>query len=112
MQHLTVDLWKRWRNEDLLLLQKRYKWKHPIRNFQPGDFILLKDAIAFQRSWPMGKVINTFKGTDGLVRAVDVLVNGKLYRRPIHKLAYFLGENDASSPRGEDVQAQDMPGNE
>ena len=57
------------------------------------------------RSWPMGRVVDTFPGTDGLVRAVSIKVRGKIFRRPVHKLVKLLGEVSETSPREEYVQA-------
>ena len=53
----------------------------------------------------MGRVLKVYTGSDGLVRAVDVKIKGKAFRRPIHKVVRLLGEDEATSPRGEDVQA-------
>ena len=105
MQRLTTDLWNCWRMEYLTILQRRNKWKQPSKNLQTGDIVLLKDSDTFQRSWPMGRVLRVYTGSDGLVRAVDVKIKGKAFRRPIHKLVRLLGEDDTTSPRGEDVQA-------
>ena len=102
---MIIDLWQRWRTEYLSILQKRNKWKFASENLLPGDLVLLKDSNVFQCSWPMGKITAVYAGADKLVRAVDVRVNGKTLRRPIHKLVRFLGKDEASSPRGEDVQA-------
>ena len=71
-----------------------------------GDIVLLKDEDLFKHSWPMGRVSKIYPGPDNKVRAVDLFIAGKTFRRPVHKLVRLLGEDkDASSPRGEDVQA-------
>ena len=92
-QYLANKLWSRWKQEYLTSLQQRNKWKTKERNMRKGDIILLKDD-GFSRSWPMGRVCNTYPGKDGLVRAVDVLVGGKIYRRPVAKTVRLLGEDD------------------
>ena len=33
--------------------------------------------------WPLGKIAQVYPGIDGKVRVVDVVVRGKIYRRPI-----------------------------
>ena len=105
VEHMTINLWKRWRTEYLLLLQRRNKWNLPGMNLRPGDLVLLKDSDTFQRTWPMGHVSAVFKGSDGLVRVADVTIGRKTYKRPIHKLVMFLGEDDVTSPRRDYVQA-------
>ena len=82
------------------------KWKRSVQDIKIGDIVLLKDEDLFQRSWPMGRVSKTYPGPDSKVRAVDLFIAGKTFRRSVHKLVRLLGEHkDASSPRGEDVQA-------
>ena len=52
------------------------------------------------------------KGTDRLVRVVDVINGQKTYRRLVHKLVKLLHEENDFSCRGEDVRAasgNDMP---
>ena len=92
LQRMTSDLWKRWRKEYLLLLQRHSKWKSTLPNLRTGDIVLLKDNELFQRSWPMGIITKAYPGSDGLVRAVDVRIKNKIYRCPIHKLVKLLEE--------------------
>ena len=107
-QRLTAELWQRWKAEYLSQLQKRAKWKRPTTNLKSGDVVVLKDDDYFHRSWPMGRISSVFPGPDGHVRAVDVFLHGKTYRRPAHKVVRLLEDEaqDATSPRGEYVRAQ------
>ena len=106
VQRLNSDLWKCWRAEYLLLLQRKTKWKRAGRPLQLGDIVLVKDDDTFRGSWPMGRITRLYPGSDGHTRVVDVLLRGKTYRRPVHKLVKVLGEEEETpSPRGEDVQA-------
>jgi len=50
---------------------------------QPGDMVLLKDDDAFVRTLPLGRVVKVYTGSAGLVKAVEVFVKGKTYRRPL-----------------------------
>ena len=43
-------------------------------NFQPGDIVLLTDGNAFQQQWSTARVLKTYPGEDGAVRAADVRV--------------------------------------
>lgn len=106
MERMVYDFRKRWKTEYLLHMQRRGRWKRPNGSLQIGDVVLMKDSDSFQRSWPMGRVTQVYPGEDGHVRVVDVLMQGRTFRRPIHKLVRLLGEEDeAISPRGEDVRA-------
>ena len=76
-----------------------------LRTSPRGDIIILKDIDLFLRSWPMGHIIEVYPGSNGLERSVDVLVKGKIFRRPITKLVRLLRKENlpSSSPRGEYV---------
>ena len=97
-QTLTSELWRRWRAEYLTQLQRCNKWKRPMDNLQVGDLVFLKDADTFQRTWPMGRIVTIYPGSDGKVRAVDLTFNNKVYRRSILKL---LGEEEFDAPSRE-----------
>ena len=73
-QSLIQHFWNRWSGEYLQHLQKFQKWRKQTRNFQPGDLVLLTDGSTFATQWVTGRVVATFPGKDGLVRAVDVSV--------------------------------------
>ena len=93
-QYLSNELWRRWRKEYLVHLQGRAKWKSPQQNVCVGDLVLLKDDDWFSKSWPLGKVTAVYPGTDGRVRAVDIRIKDKIYRRPVCKTVPVLGEDN------------------
>ena len=105
VQHLTDELWQRWQTDYLTHLQRRSKWKQAQHNLQVNDIVLMKDVSLFQRTWKLGRVAAIYKGTDGLVRVMDVTKGQKTYRRPVHKLVKLLHEENDFSCRGEDVRA-------
>ena len=105
MQHLTDEVWIRWKNEYLQILQNRVKWRKPQHDVKPGDVVLLKDLELFQRQWPLVRVEATYPGKDGLTRVADVRAKGHLYRRPVHLLVPLLPTEEEDFPAGEDVQA-------
>ena len=110
-QKIVQSFWKRWSGEYLQQLQKAVKWHKAEKNFQIGDIVLLTDGNIFQQQWSTAKIIETYPGEDGAVRAVDVqvvkhqmptkydsklklaqqmVVKTAIYRRPIHRLAMLL----------------------
>ena len=105
VQHFTDELWQRWQTDYLTHLQRRSKWKQAQHNLQVNDIVLMKDVSLFQRTWKLGRVAAVYKGTDGLVRVVDVTNGQKTYRRLVHKLVKLLHEENDFSCRGEDVRA-------
>ena len=85
-QFLSDQFWKRWVRKCLTTLQLRQKWLRPKRNLQNGDVVLIRDENTPRKSWPMGRIIQTFPGKDGLVRAARVKTSWSTLTRPVTKL--------------------------
>lgn len=90
VQHLANEFWTRWRREFLPSLQERRKWQRPETNLEKGDIVIVVDDNEPRCSWPMGLIVATYPGTDGLVRKVRVRVNGQEYDRPVHCLISLI----------------------
>lgn len=84
---LKQEFWQNWASEYLSQLQLRSKWRHVQENLSVGDMVLVKEDNMAPLQWPLGRVTKTFPGKDGLVRVVEVQMRGKIYKRPIVKLA-------------------------
>ena len=114
------DFWDRWSQEYLQHLQKATKWHKISRNYRVGDLVMLTDGSKFKCQWSMAKVIKTYPGQDGLVRAVDVQLETKvlprtyankeqlaskittttsIFRRPITRLALLLAADEVPGDR-------------
>ena len=85
-QYLADLFWKRWLHEYLPALQHRHRWPTTTRNFVPGDVVLLKDETTTRNMWPLGRVVATYPGDDGLVRSVRVKTASTTLHRPITKI--------------------------
>ena len=72
-----------------------------------GDIVFLKDETLVTRTWSLARVVKVYPGKDGLVRVVDLLCQGKVYNRPIHRLVLLVPEDSTAtqSRPPEDVQA-------
>lgn len=99
VQYLADQFWRRWLQEYLPTLQKRTKWykKHP--NLKVNDLVMVINNNVPRNTWPLGVVVETFKGNDSLVRSVKVKTKDGVYVRPIHKICLlegreFLSETD------------------
>ena len=86
VQQLLQQFWKRWRKEFLPRLNVRSKWFHPRHNLKEGDVVLIAEPKDNRGDWPLGRVMETYPGADGLVRAVKVQSKSKEYIRPVHRL--------------------------
>ncbi|GFT77322.1 DUF5641 domain-containing protein [Trichonephila clavipes] len=67
-------------------LQNRTKWKSPNHNFKVGEIVIIKEDNIPPATWPLGKVIETHPGKDGVVRVVTLRTVKGRFKRPIHKL--------------------------
>ena len=102
LQHrlrVSSHLWSRWRNEYLTSLRNWRTRNRKDSRICVGDVVLISppDGIKIPRSaWPLGLVTKLFPGADGVVRAVELRVNGKITRRPLSRLC-LLEVQDTST---------------
>ena len=68
-QAMVQHFWARWSKEYLNTLQARTKWQTIKPNLQPEDIVVMRPDKTFSCHWPLAKIIETFPGEDGLVRA-------------------------------------------
>ena len=68
--------------EYLPQIGSRQKWYFRNDNLRAGDVVVI-DPGTVRRRWNVGRIEQTYLGSDGLVRVVDVRVNGKTLKRPI-----------------------------
>ena len=87
VQYVMDHFWKRWTSEYLPNLQVRSKWLEKQRNLQIGDIVLVLDESLLRAHWPLGRVMQVFPGSDGLVRTVELkTAYANSLMRPINKL--------------------------
>ncbi|XP_064621743.1 uncharacterized protein LOC135484295 [Lineus longissimus] len=90
VQAMANQFWQQWRTDFLPTLQERKKWVNPTRNVMINDIVLVIDEDQARCDWPLGRVIETSPGRDGLVRKVKLRVGKGTFERPIHKLVLLL----------------------
>lgn len=91
VQYLADLFWKRWVREYLPLLQQRQKWNEKKRNLTVGDIVAIMDPSAPRGSWPLGRVVEMYPDTHGLVRSVKLKTKSNTIERPISKLCLVYG---------------------
>ncbi|XP_028982670.1 uncharacterized protein LOC107048746 [Diachasma alloeum] len=69
---LTQQFWSRWAKECLQRYQAIYKWTHREENIKVGDMVLMIDENYPPAQWPIGRVIATRPGADGLTRVATI----------------------------------------
>lgn len=88
-QHLKKvkhHFWNRWRQEYLQHLQQRTRWKTNTTNLTVGTLVLLMEDGIPPLRWPMGRIVETYPGQDGVVRVVLVRTAHGIYKRPTRKV--------------------------
>lgn len=83
---LKQDFWKLWSNDYLTQLQSRPKWKYPQPNLKEGDLVIVKDLNTTPLNYNMARIVKTYPGRDNVVRAADIKMNNKVYRRSVKRL--------------------------
>lgn len=91
-QGLVSHFWARWSTEYLRSLQTRSKWQRPQKNFEVGDLVVVCEENVATMEWMLGRVVETHKGKDDLVRVCSVKTASGLVKRSIAKLAPILSE--------------------
>ena len=86
-QHLMQLCRRRFVKDYLQLLRNYREAQNP--NDQPiksGDLVLYDDGASKRSNWPLGRVVETFPGRDGLIRSATIKTAKGETRRPVQKL--------------------------
>lgn len=89
-QHLAKvrqDFWRRWSVEYLNELQQRNKWRDEKPNLSVGNVVLVKDKNMSCMQWPLGRIVKTHPGDDGIVRTVTIATARGESKRAVKQLA-------------------------
>lgn len=86
VQGLFQHIWSRWSNEYLHTLHQRVKWNNYQKNLEVGTLVLIKNELCSPLRWPLGRVVATHPGCDGVVRVATVRTASSLFKRPVVKL--------------------------
>ena len=89
-QSIVRHFWKRWSDEYLTSLRQHNKWKHPSRNIQVGDIVILQEDNLIPTKWPLARVVHVHPGNDGFVCVATVKTSTGIYKRPITKMALLI----------------------
>lgn len=100
-QKSLQQFWATWKEDYLTSLQTRNKWFNIEANLAPGDMVVLKKENTPPSAWPLGRVITTTPGADGLIREAEINIptirDGKYttttLARPIQKLCVLLKDD-------------------
>lgn len=99
---MKQEFWAKWSNDYISSLQTRKKWTENQRNFKVGDMVLIKEENTAPLFWPLGRIERIYRGNDENVRVAEIYTKGKVYKRPIGKLA-LLPIADNINNKNEDL---------
>ena len=105
IQHLANVVWQQWIKLYLPSLISRKKWKTEEKNLEVNDVVLIGEAGPLCGEWKLGRIIETYPGKDGGVRAAKVKTSQGVYTRPVTKLC--LLEESSGKDRGSKVMEHD-----
>ncbi|XP_054260373.1 uncharacterized protein LOC129000536 [Macrosteles quadrilineatus] len=86
VQALHQRFWRRWHQEYLHQLQQRKKWIKPNKNLEVGDLVIIHDPKTPPLLWPLGRIVKTSPGADGIVRVVSIKTSRGIFCRPATKV--------------------------
>ncbi|XP_055526926.1 uncharacterized protein LOC129719558 [Wyeomyia smithii] len=91
------NFWKCWSRDYISLLHQRSKWKTATKNIEPGTMVLLKQDNYPPFTWPLGRVVQTYAGSDGLVRVVLVRTGRGLFKRAVTEISVLPIESETTN---------------
>lgn len=97
LDKIQQDFWSSFKNDYLSTVQNRYKWNTKERNLNINDIVLIKEDHSPPGVWPMGRVIQVFPGTDGVVRNVRLKTESTELNRAVRNLVSLKGKEEPSN---------------
>ena len=92
-QAVVHHFWARWSQEYIQTLISRTKWQGTKPNLQVGDMVLYQPKERFACRWPLARILETYPGTDGLVRVALIQpAKAQATKRPVTKLSLLYRE--------------------
>ena len=83
VQAATEMFWRRWVREYLPILTIRRKWNSKPRNFKVGYLVIVMMKDMPQSHWLMGRVLETYGGSNDVARVVKLnTASGEMIRPP------------------------------
>ncbi|GFW44798.1 uncharacterized protein TNCV_4511121 [Trichonephila clavipes] len=79
--------WKKWKSDDLNILQARSKWITEKNDLMIDQMVLIKEDFLAINTWPLGRILEVYHGSNGKVRIVKVKTQSGEFKRAISKIA-------------------------
>lgn len=81
-------LWSCWKKEYLAALRERHNMAHKETKFkpEPGDVVIVRSDNKNRGKWPLAIVVETYRGKDGVIRAVRLKTSKGTLERAVQHL--------------------------
>ncbi|KAG8233696.1 hypothetical protein J437_LFUL013348, partial [Ladona fulva] len=86
IEQLFQHFWRRWSQEYLHTLRQRSKWTRGIGDPKIGDLVLIREPNLPPSLWKMGRIIQFFPDSAGVVRVAQLKTSSGIVTRPAVKL--------------------------
>ncbi|XP_071874181.1 uncharacterized protein [Bombus fervidus] len=83
---LKQHFWSRWHREYITELTKRNKWTKGTHSIREGTIVLIREDNIPSMQWPLGRVIKTHPGADGIIRTVTIKTANNTLDRGVKRL--------------------------
>ncbi|XP_058809930.1 uncharacterized protein LOC131675101 [Phymastichus coffea] len=108
VQAMRGHFWDRWSRKYLNTLLQRPKWRKPQPNLKPGDVVVIVDPSLLRPDgrWPLGRVIATHSGSDGLTGRIPHITRNRWNQREVvqNQNDYIREEEILTESADEDEQ--------
>ncbi|KRZ71301.1 hypothetical protein T10_12821 [Trichinella papuae] len=94
-QRLTAQLWKRRKEEYVITLTTRGRWRKTQQEPRVGDIVLVHEPGAAWVKWPIGKIIEIHPSKDGVIRSATVKTGQGTVTRSARSLRLVEPSSDA-----------------
>lgn len=96
LQQIQQHYWTRWSTEYLRRLQQRPKWLQQNDKMEIGSLVLIKNERVPPTNWLLARVVEKFKGTDGLTRVVKLKTKDNFLTRSVTKVCLLPLDDTAN----------------
>ncbi|KRZ81359.1 hypothetical protein T08_3709, partial [Trichinella sp. T8] len=92
-QRLTIQLWKRRKQEYITILATRGRWRKTGQEPKVGDIVLVHEPSTTWIKWPIGRIIEIHPSEDGVIRSATVKTrcDDDHEIAPAHHVYLFVG---------------------
>lgn len=93
LQKAKQHFWERWRKEYLNELNIRHRWAEGAHTIEKGSVVVVENDNLPPLRWILGRVIETYPGSDEIIRNVKIKTANSAFVRSVKKLAPLPKDN-------------------